>query len=106
MAFSPVKPPFVVGGQDGVRAPLLESADEGLQLGHCQCNKLCTAEWLQVADILFVVLKDQIVDAHGWVAVCHVEATACETHDEKTQKQNAFIKLHVHSNSQYCCAQS
>lgn len=100
-----MKPPFVVGGQDGVRAPMLESADEGLQLGHCQCNKLCTAEWLQVADILFVVLKDQIVDAHGWVAVCHVEATACETH-EKTQKQNAFIKLHVHSNSQYCCAQS
>lgn len=80
-----MKPPFVVGGQDGVRAALLEGANEGLQVGHCACNELCTAKWLQVAVILLVVLEDQIVDAHGWVAVCHIKATACETHDEKTQ---------------------
>lgn len=91
MQCSPVKPPFVVGGQDSVRAPLLESVDEGLQLGHCPCNNLCTAEWLEVAVILFVVLKDQIVDAHGWIAVCHVEATALGTHDEK----KSVVKSHI-----------
>lgn len=80
---TPVKPPLVVGGQDGVWAPLLESADEGLQVSHCPCDKLWTAEWLQVAVALFVLLNNQIVDAHGWIAVGHVKATSWKTRREK-----------------------
>lgn len=43
---SPVKPSFVVGGQDGIWASLLEAADEGLQAAHSPSNELGAAKWL------------------------------------------------------------
>lgn len=73
----PVEPSPVVRGQDGVRPPLLEAADQRLQAAEGASHELGTAERLQAAPMLPVVLLDQVVDAHGRVAVSHVEATPC-----------------------------
>lgn len=73
-----MKPSLVVGRQDGVWASMLEAADEGLQAADSPSDELSTAEWLQAAVMLYVVLLDQIIDAHRWVAVCHIEPTACK----------------------------
>lgn len=71
-----MKPSFVVGGQDGIRAPPLEAGDKGLQAAERPSDELVAAERLQAAVILRVVLLDQVIDAHRGVAVCHVEPTA------------------------------
>lgn len=73
----PVKPSFIVDGKDGLWTSILEAADEGLQTGDCPSNELAAAERLQAAAMLSVVLLDHVIDAHCWVAVCHVEATTC-----------------------------
>jgi len=83
-----VQPPLVVGGQDGVGAPPLEAADEGLQAAGRAGDELVAAERLQAAAVPRVVLLDQVVDAHRRVAVGHVEATAwsgttCSRHVEQ-----------------------
>lgn len=80
MQCSPVKPSLVVGGQDSIWASLLEAADEFLQTVNSASDELGAAEWLQAAVMLSVVLLDQVIDAHRWVAVCHIESTACRAH--------------------------
>lgn len=72
-----MKPPLVVSGQDGVCASLLEASDQHLQAAEGASDQLGAAERLQAAAVLLVVLLDEVVDAHGGVAVVHVESTAC-----------------------------
>lgn len=75
-----MKPPLVVGGQNGIWASLLKVDDEDLQAGHHPTNKLGTAQLLQTAVMLYVVLLDQVIDAYCWVAICNVDPTACRAH--------------------------
>lgn len=74
-----MKPPLVVGGQNGIWASLLKAADEDLQTAHHPTNELCTSQLLQTAVMLYVVLLDQVIDAYCWVAICNVDPTACRT---------------------------
>lgn len=74
----PVEPSLVVSRQDSVCTSLLEAADQRLQAADGASNELGTAERLQAAVILHVVLLDEVVDAHSWVAVSHIESTPCE----------------------------
>lgn len=75
-----MNPSLIVGGQDSVRASLLEAADEDLQTADSASNELAAAERLQTALMLYVVLLDQVIYAYCWVAVCHIEPTACRAH--------------------------
>lgn len=77
---SPVKPSLVVGGQDSIWASLLEAVDKDLQAADSSSNELGTAVRLQVAVMLYIVLLDQVINAHCWVAVCDIEPTACRAH--------------------------
>lgn len=72
-----MKPPLVVSGQDGVCASVLEASDQRLQAAEGASDQLGAAERLQAAAVLQVVLLDQVVDAHGRVAVSHIESTPC-----------------------------
>lgn len=73
----PMKPPPVVSRQDGIRASLLEASDQHLQEAEGASDQLGAAERLQAAAVLQVVLLNKVVDAHGRVAVRHVESTPC-----------------------------
>lgn len=84
----PVKPPLVVSRQDGICASLLEASDQHLQDAKGASDQLGAAERLQAAAVLQVVLPNKVVDAHGRVAVCHVESTPCRW-------QMAAIGVHI-----------
>lgn len=72
-----MKPPLVVSRQDGICASLLEASDQRLQAADGASDQLGAAERLQAAAVFQVVLLDEVVDAHGRVAVGHVESTPC-----------------------------
>lgn len=55
----------------------MEAADESLQAADSSSYKLGTAERLQLAVMLHVILLDQVIDAHCRIAVCDIEATTC-----------------------------
>lgn len=73
----PMKPPLVVSRQDGICASLLEASYQRFQAADGASDELSAAERLQAAAVLLVVLLDQVVDAHGWVAVGHIESAPC-----------------------------
>lgn len=72
-----MKPSPVVSRQDSVCASLLEAADQRLQAAGGASDELGAAERLQAASVLQVVPLDEVIDAHGWVAVSHIESTPC-----------------------------
>ncbi len=74
---SPVQPPFVVRWQHSVGASVLEAADQSLHAADRSSDELRAAERLQAAAVLHVVALNDVIDAHGGVAVRHIESTAC-----------------------------
>lgn len=72
-----MEPSHVVSRQDSVCTSLLEAADQRLQAADGASDELGTAERLQAAVMLQVVLLDEVIDAHSWVAVSHIESTPC-----------------------------
>ena len=84
----PVKPSLIVDGQDSVWASTLKAANEGFKAVKCPSDELGAAECLQAAVVLSIVLQDQVVDAHSWVAVCHIEPTTCGTHHVKKKSHS------------------
>lgn len=72
-----MEPSLVVSRQDRVCTSFLEAADQRLQAAEGASDELGTAERLQAAAMLQVVLLDEVIDARSWVAVSHIEATPC-----------------------------
>lgn len=72
-----MEPSLVVRGQDRLWASLLEVVNKGLQAVDSSRDELGTAERLQATAVLQIVRLDQVIDAHCWVAVCHIKPAAC-----------------------------
>jgi len=73
----PVHPSLVVGGQRSVGPVLLDGADEALQGGEGAGDQRGVVQRRQAGAVLPVVLRHQVVDADGRVAIADVEAAAC-----------------------------
>lgn len=71
-----MKPPLVVCGENSVWAFSLEATNKALQKADSPSNELSTTERLKAAAVFSVVLFDDVIDAHGWITVGHIEATA------------------------------
>lgn len=66
--------------------PVLEPGDQLLQRGHRPGDETVGSQGLQPRPVLPVVHCDEVVDAHGGVAVCHVEPAAWAKTNKQTHK--------------------